>query len=161
MNSTYTHKILCDSTCPKVPVVGRLFELWWCKVKISLQIWSQGKFWDFIYKYFGFFNTYSLNCLKDLMLEWCFYVINGLLNCYCTSREVLYVNTLPRFPNFFQNQLFTICYMAFSIKWSYLQNAMSDFKSFCAKIGLKEQPYSKKSTYKKPNQKWMQGIRPV
>ncbi len=50
-----------------------------------LEIWSQGRFWDFTY--FGIFN--SLNKLLerfDMKMAFSF--------------QTLYANTLPRFPNF-------------------------------------------------------------
>ncbi len=134
----------CDSTYRKVhiQVVGRLdFELWGCKVKISQNIVPKS-----ILRFHILWNLQYLilKLLEGFGAKTVFSCQNWPLNCQNT-------NTLYRFTNFkslFSKSTFQKSVMTSSIKLPYFKNAMSDFKHFCTKIEMKEQPYlgsSKKS----------------
>ena len=68
---------------------------------------------------------------------------NGHLNCQNTN--ILYRS--PNFKSFFLKSTFHQSVMIPSMKLPYLKNAMSNFKTFCSKIELKEQLLRKQQDF--------------
>ncbi len=77
--------------------------------------------------------------MKDLGQKQCFHVKPGLwiakIPTLCTDPQILRA--------FFSNLKFQQSVLTSSIKLPYLKNPLPDFKEFCIKIEMKEQPFRK------------------
>ena len=126
------HTNICYSTYHKVPVVRRLdFELWGCIFKISQNVVPKSNLRCHI--------LWNLQYLIFKLLETLFLCQNWL-----QFPKYQYFVQISKFQEpFFSKSTFHQSVMTSSINLPYLKNAMSDFKNFCTKIEMKEQPVKK------------------